>query len=66
MEKRSKTVKILVQNTQLTGPNARVDKFLSCEESIVGVGVTRSGLGKLFDQNKVTVNGVAIKKSYKV
>lgn len=66
MESRTNIVKILVQNTQLSGPNARLDKFLSGDDNLLQYGVTRSGLTKLFDQNRITIDGVPAKKSQKV
>jgi hypothetical protein len=66
MEKRTNIVKIFVHNTQLNGPNARMDKFLSNDDNLQQVGVTRSGLTKLFEQNRITIDGIPAKKSQKV
>lgn len=62
---KSNMIKIIVQNNPQLGANCRIDKYLSCDENLNGK-VTRSGLTKLFTDNKITINGVPIKKSQKV
>jgi len=58
-------IKIIVQNNIQVGANCRIDKYLSCDENLNGK-VSRSGLTKLFTDNKITINGIPIKKSQKI
>jgi 23S rRNA pseudouridine1911/1915/1917 synthase len=64
MERRTNMCKIIVSASNCQGQvSCRIDKYLSLDDK---VPLSRTALTQLFTENKVTVQGNPVKKSYKV